>query len=188
MRIKNRAPFAMIAVMVMLIAATSAFARYEMWTTWFVDGYLIYDSEYFYHPGSSFGAPLCDSTIGDADIFYFAPDAISARFYNSAEDDSLSLTIYKVDVFGSKDTGTSGTHYCTNGQWSGTVYVFSTSTEYSVWGDWNGTFVYGLFQPPHYFSGEITFEGSSPTGIDGYGESSGYCVYSSTSAPCNQCD
>ncbi|MBN2379916.1 hypothetical protein JXM67_08970 [candidate division WOR-3 bacterium] len=183
---KKRTPLIAIAIAVLAVAATSVFAYYEMWWGFFSDGYLVYNSNYYYHPNPGAGGPICDSTISD-DEFYMTSDGIIVPFIDDVNDDTIWLTI--TDASGSKTTGRSRTKSVTNGAWSGSGRRTAPDPDQTftvISGTWQAAFMYD--ENPDSFAGTWTADYSDPSGISGTGKCEGDIGDFSTSEPCDYCD
>lgn len=166
-----------IAVAMILVTASSAYAYKETWDGWFSGGYLTYNSYYYYYSGS--GGDVCDSTLSTTDLFYICPGEPVANipFVCSALDDTIYLTVSYVS--GWKYTGQTGTKEAHDGYWSGSGVRRKTQVETiftSIIGSWDTDDPGDKFDyttDPDTYSAQWDVTSSSPVGLGGHGTSSG---------------
>lgn len=167
-----------IAVAMMLIAASSAYAYTELWSGGCGTGTLTYNDDDYYYDHGDYNGNIRDTTktAGQRDTFDLYTCTWEAVFYHwsggiehsGSIDDSLVITEYSWGVRGWKYTGTTGTKYgegtfiaaCTNknfvfyGTWDNTTFDYTPHTP-TASGDWDVT---GTYPDQVDLEGDGTFE------------------------------
>lgn len=183
MKRKKRTPLILIAIVVMAVAATTAFAYYETWEEFiWSNGTLYYDGNAY--TCSFDGGFLCDSTATNVDLFYMKGDGVVVPF--DYRGDTIWLTVSAFS--GSKPTGQSGVKEA-SGTWSGSAYVKSAARTYTLGGTWasrNNDFDYT--STPWTWDAEVEVTWCNPSGITGDFWGNGEIECTSNSAPCGSCD
>jgi len=165
-----------IAVAMMLVAASSVYAYGETWGGWFNSGVLIYGGNNYTYSGSGGWASDTTNDANTHDLFYVTLFPGPKAFVYSVTNDTIWLTVSAFS--GSKVTGQSGTKEG-SGTWSGSARRTLPDPDQiftSVVGTWdtNGATEYFDYRPatPTYSVGwDVTY--SYPLGITGSGVSSG---------------
>jgi len=155
-----------IAVMLMAVAATTAFAYKEGWTGWFSSASFTYNRNTYTNSGS--GGNLYDSTISTRDTFYLGTIGSFPLVYGT-DTMWLAPATSMDSTSGGKSTGQTTTSG--SGNWFCYGYVKSTSDSFTVWGTWSGTFTYPGGTP--YYSASGTRTGSNGAYVTGGFSSSG---------------
>ncbi|MBD3286904.1 hypothetical protein GF338_11275 [candidate division WOR-3 bacterium] len=180
---KKSIPTTLIVILVLAVVATTVFAYCETWEEFIWSNGTLYYNNNAYTCGLE-GGYFCDSTAGDDDLFYVNVGGVVVPFTYST--DTIWLTVSSFG--GSKPTGQSG-EVEDSGTWSGSAYVKSTSSSYTLGGTWNSrNDDFDYTSTPWTWDGEAEVMWCTPSGITGDGWGSGDIECTSNSAPCGSCD
>lgn len=158
-----------VAAIVMLVAATSAFGYHEQWSGWFSEGTLTYNGYDYVRNGT--GGTVDDTSGTSYDYFYYDGNAFVVAFVCSALSDTIYLAVDSVS--GSKVTGQTETKEG-SGYWVGSAVRRKCPTPgiENEWdpiaGTWDTEESYEDFDyttaPPSYQAGWDVYPTASLTG------------------------
>jgi len=173
---KNRIALTIIAVAVICLAATSVYAYTEAWNGWMSSGTLTYNNNDYVH--SSSGGTVFDSTYSvERDTFYLSVvGSFTIPFVYAAANDTIYLTVATPmdSTTGGKETGQVSDD-AASGIWAGYGYIVSADLNFTIWGTWDGDFVYGGGTPTYTADGTRT--GSNGATVYGDFDSRGSRTY-----------